>query len=360
MKKIRINLFTWIAIFIGLYFISTLTDDYTAGYNKIILSDFMDKVDNKEISSVDIKGNVIYGETKGGEKFVVNTTFLLDQDKAIKQLKDDGANIKVSPLTNKKSVIFDFILSWLPLFIIFGFYMFKFSSIGGGDGGPFSFAKSKAKLMQMKGKVTFADVAGIDEAKEELREIVDFLKDPEKYTEIGAKIPRGCLLIGSPGTGKTLLAKAIAGEANVPFYFISGSDFVEMFVGVGASRVRDMFTEAKKNAPCLVFIDEIDAVGRHRGVGIGGGNDEREQTLNQLLVEMDGFEGNEGVIVIAATNREDVLDKALLRPGRFDRQITVQLPDVKGREEILKVHAKKVKMAPNIDLASIAKSTSAP
>ena len=358
MKKIKINLFTWIAIFIGLYFISTLTNDYTAGYNKIILSDFLNKVDNKEISSVDIKGNVIYGETKSGEKFVVNTTFLLDQDKTIKQLKEDGANIKVSLLTNKKSAIFDFILSWLPLFIILGFYMFKFSSIGGGDGGPFSFAKSKAKLMQMKGKVTFADVAGIDEAKEELREIVDFLKDPEKYTEIGAKIPRGCLLIGSPGTGKTLLAKAIAGEANVPFYFISGSDFVEMFVGVGASRVRDMFNEAKKNAPCLVFIDEIDAVGRHRGVGVGGGNDEREQTLNQLLVEMDGFEGNEGVIVIAATNREDVLDKALLRPGRFDRQITVQLPDVKGREEILKVHAKKVKMAPNIDLASIAKSTS--
>ena len=200
-------------------------------------------------------------------------------------------------------------------------------------------------------------LSGIDEAKDELKELVDFLKDPDKYTEIGAKIPRGCLLIGPPGTGKTLLAKAIAGEANVPFYFISGSDFVEMFVGVGASRVRDMFSEAKKNAPCLVFIDEIDAVGRHRGVGMGGGNDEREQTLNQLLVEMDGFEGNEGVIVIAATNREDVLDKALLRPGRFDRQITVQLPDVKGREEILQVHAKKVRMAPNVDLKSIAKST---
>jgi cell division protease FtsH len=238
------------------------------------------------------------------------------------------------------------------------FFFARFRGANSGEMNPFSFSRSKAKMLQTKGKVTFEDVAGIDEAKEELRELVDFLMDPEKYTDIGAKIPRGCLLIGPPGTGKTLLAKAIAGEAEVPFYFISGSDFVEMFVGVGASRVRNMFSEAKKTAPCLVFIDEIDAVGRHRGVGIGGGNDEREQTLNQLLVEMDGFEGNDGVIIIAATNREDVLDKALLRPGRFDRQVTIQLPDIKGREEILKVHAKKVKMAPNVDLKSIAKSTS--
>ena len=357
MKKTKNNIFVWIAIFIGLYFISTLTSDYASGYKKIILSDFLNKIESKDVKSVNIKGNIIYGETKSGEKFVVRTTYRLSQFDVIEKLEKDNVEMSVGSESSKSSIIMDVLLSWLPLIVLIGFYVFRFSSIG-GDGGPFSFAKSKAKLMQMKGKVTFADVAGIDEAKEELREIVDFLKDPEKYTEIGAKIPRGCLLIGSPGTGKTLLAKAIAGEANVPFYFISGSDFVEMFVGVGASRVRDMFNEAKKNAPCLVFIDEIDAVGRHRGAGVGGGNDEREQTLNQLLVEMDGFEGNEGVIVIAATNREDVLDKALLRPGRFDRQITVQLPDVKGREEILKVHAKKVKMAPNIDLGSIAKSTS--
>ncbi len=340
-----------------LYILTDMFSGTDSGHKKIILSDFLDKVKSKEIKSIDIKGTTIYGVDNNDEKFVVNTTFLLNQSDTIKELKEDNVKISVTPTTTKKTAFIDFILSWLPLFILAGFYMLRFSSIGGGD-GPFGFSKSKAKLLHIKSKVTFADVAGIDEAKEELKEIVDFLKDPEKYTEIGAKIPRGCLLIGSPGTGKTLLAKAVAGEANVPFYFISGSDFVEMFVGVGASRVRDMFMEAKKNAPCLVFIDEIDAVGRHRGIGIGGGNDEREQTLNQLLVEMDGFEGNEGVIVIAATNREDVLDKALLRPGRFDRQITVQLPDVKGREEILKVHAKKAKIAPSVDLKSIAKSTS--
>lgn len=323
--------------------------------SRIIYSQFLEKVQNREIKIARIKGNNIYGEDVNGIKYITYVSYPAYED-IFKELKAVNSQIEIVQLSNKKGAFINMFFSWLPLLILFGFYFFRFSAIGGGE-GPFSFAKSKAKLLQVKGKFTFKDVAGIDEAKNELVEIVDFLKDPEKYTDIGARIPRGCLLIGPPGTGKTLLAKAIAGEANVPFYFISGSDFVEMFVGVGASRVRDMFTEAKKNAPCIVFIDEIDAVGRRRGASVGGGNDEREQTLNQLLVEMDGFEGNEGVIVIAATNRDDVLDKALLRPGRFDRQITVQLPDVKGREEILKVHAKKVKIAPNIDLKSIAKST---
>lgn len=356
MKKGKNNFLLWVLIFIVIYFFSTFFETQNTGYKKISFSEFVTNVDNKEIKLVELKGNDVLAEKKNGEKISTYGAYILSQEGFMDKILKSGGEVKVSQPSNKGSFLSDFLLGWLPLLLLFGFYFFRFSSKDGAT-SPFSFAKSKAKLLQVKGKVTFADVVGIDEAKEELTEIVDFLKDPEKYTEIGAKIPRGCLLIGSPGTGKTLLAKAIAGEANVPFYFISGSDFVEMFVGVGASRVRDMFSEAKKNAPCLVFIDEIDAVGRHRGVGIGGGNDEREQTLNQLLVEMDGFEGNEGVIVIAATNREDVLDKALLRPGRFDRQIRVQLPDVKGREEILKVHAKKVKMAPNVDLKSIAKST---
>ena len=354
MRKFKNSFFWWILIFISVYFLSTLAIDPNAGYTKISFSDFMDGIN--DFKSIELKGSSAYAEKSNGEKVYTYGAYILSQEKFIDELLQSGKDIKVTQPSSKGSFISDFLIGWLPLILLFGFYFFRFSS-SDGITSPFSFAKSKARLLQVKGKVTFADVAGIDEAKNELAEIVDFLKDPDKYTEIGVKIPRGCLLIGSPGTGKTLLAKAIAGEANVPFFFISGSDFVEMFVGVGASRVRDMFTEAKKNAPCLLFIDEIDAVGRHRGAGVGGGNDEREQTLNQLLVEMDGFEGNEGVIVIAATNREDVLDKALLRPGRFDRQIRVQLPDVKGREEILKVHAKKVKMAPNVDLKSIAKST---
>ena len=352
------NILSWVIILIVIYLVSDFFDQPIGGsYNKMIFSDFVDNIENNNIKNVEIVGGNIKGELRNGEKFSTYINYGVDYPGIIKDLKSNGAAIKIEQPSNKKSIIIDFVVSWLPFIILIWFYSSKFKSFTSGESSPFSFSRSKAKLMQVKGKVTFADVAGIDEAKDELKELVDFLKDPDKYTEIGAKIPRGCLLIGPPGTGKTLLAKAIAGEANVPFYFISGSDFVEMFVGVGASRVRDMFSEAKKNAPCLVFIDEIDAVGRHRGVGMGGGNDEREQTLNQLLVEMDGFEGNEGVIVIAATNREDVLDKALLRPGRFDRQITVQLPDVKGREEILQVHAKKVRMAPNVDLKSIAKST---
>lgn len=355
MKNLKNNFIVWILLlFLFNTFISFVANE-NKDFKEINFSELIMKVNNKEIESVEIKGNNVKGKLKNGEQFYTNAIIY---EKFLEDLKTNDVSFKVLPLVNPKTKIFGEIFSYLPVLLLLGFLLYNIKMMkGGGEGNPFKFGKSKAKLLQMKGKVTFQDVAGVDEAKNELKELVDFLKDHEKYTSIGAKIPRGCLLVGSPGTGKTLLARAIAGEAGVPFFFISGSDFVEMFVGVGASRVRDMFAEAKRNAPCIVFIDEIDAVGRHRGVGIGGGNDEREQTLNQLLVEMDGFEGNEGIIVIAATNREDVLDKALLRPGRFDRQITVQLPDIKGRKEILEVHAKKVKMAPNINLDNVAKST---
>ena len=353
-KNFKKNIISWMLIIGAIFVLSGLFDTNISSKNNIIFSDFLKKIDNNEIQSVDIRGKNITGKLKDGENFY---TMSAEYPDLIKELKDKNVDVRVSPLITKSDKFVSFILSLLPFIILVAIWVYFMKGAGNGAGGAFKFGKSKAKLVQMKGKVTFNDVAGIDEAKEEVAELVDFLKEPEKYTRIGAKIPRGCLLIGEPGTGKTLLARAIAGEANVPFFFISGSDFVEMFVGVGASRVRDMFEEAKKNAPCLIFIDEIDAVGRHRGVGIGGGNDEREQTLNQLLVEMDGFEGNEGVIVIAATNRPDVLDKALMRPGRFDRQITVNLPDYKGREEILKVHAKKVQLASDVDLSVIAKAT---
>ena len=353
-KSSKRNLITWLIIICSIFILSGAFDADIYGKNNIIFSDFLKKIENNEIESVDIRGNTISGKTVDGTAF---TTLSTDYPDLIKELKAKDIDVKVSPTITKGDKFISFILSLLPFLILVGIWVYFIKGASGGASGAFKFAKSKAKLVQMKGKVTFKDVAGIDEAKEEVEELVDFLRDPDKYTKIGARIPRGCLLIGEPGTGKTLLARAIAGEANVPFFFISGSDFVEMFVGVGASRVRDMFEEAKKNAPCLIFIDEIDAVGRHRGIGIGGGNDEREQTLNQLLVEMDGFEGNEGVIVIAATNRPDVLDKALMRPGRFDRQITVNLPDYKGREEILQVHAKKVQLASDVDLSVIAKAT---
>jgi cell division protease FtsH len=324
---------------------------------RVIYSEFLDMIQNNEIGAVEIRGGNIAGALRNGDKFSTYVSSLVDLGDLLKSLRANGVEIKFSSNYSKKYMVLDILGYWLPALIVLVFAILRFRQLGSADGSHFGFYKSKAKLLQIKCEVTFSDVAGIDEAREELKELVDFLRDPEKYTAIGARIPRGCLLVGPPGTGKTLLAKAIAGEANVPFYFIAGSDFVEVFVGVGAGRVREMFAEAKKNAPCLIFIDEIDAVGKHRGVGLGGGSDEREQTLNQLLVEMDGFEGNGGIIVIAATNRRDVLDEALLRPGRFDREITVQLPDVKGREEILRVHARKVKMAPNIDLRSIAKST---
>ena len=317
-------------------------------------SEFIQKIDASEVRDVKIAGERVTGHMTSGEAFYVYVP--ADTDGMFEKLEDSGASVTVDP--QERSALVSFLLSWLPFILIIAVWVFFMRQMQGGGKGAMSFGKSKAKLLTEKsGRVTFDDVAGIDEAKEELQEIVEFLRDPQKYSRLGGKIPKGALLVGPPGTGKTLLARAIAGEAAVPFFTISGSDFVEMFVGVGASRVRDMFEQAKKNAPCIVFIDEIDAVGRHRGAGYGGGNDEREQTLNQLLVEMDGFEANEGVILIAATNRPDVLDPALLRPGRFDRQVTVNNPDINGRDKILQVHARKVPLAPGVDLKRIARST---
>ncbi len=276
----------------------------------------------------------------------------------VSRLIDKGVQIHATPADDNVPSLFGILISWFPMLLLIGVWIFFMRQMQGGGGRAMGFGKSRARLLTEKvGRITFDDVAGIDEAKQELEEIVEYLKDPQKFQRLGGKIPKGVLLVGPPGTGKTLLARAIAGEANVPFFTISGSDFVEMFVGVGASRVRDMFEQGKKNAPCIIFIDEIDAVGRHRGAGLGGGNDEREQTLNQLLVEMDGFEANEGVILIAATNRPDVLDPALLRPGRFDRQVVVPNPDVVGREKILKVHMRKVPLASDVDPRIIARGT---
>ena len=358
MKTPGKNFFIWLVIFAVVMTISNLIGgpDGVSG-NKLIFSEFMKKVDAGEVAQVDIKGSDLVGKFKDGGQFY---TYLPEYPDLVDTLQSKGVEINAVPLVSKSEKVIAGFLGWLPLLVMVGLWIYfaKGASGGGGRGGAFGFGKSRAKLLQeSKVKITFSDVAGIDEAKQELTEIVDFLKDAKKYTDVGAKIPRGCLLIGSPGTGKTLLARAIAGEANVPFFSISGSDFVEMFVGVGASRVRDMFEQAKKSAPCIIFIDEIDAVGRHRGSGVGGGNDEREQTLNQLLVEMDGFADNEGVVIIAATNRPDVLDRALLRPGRFDRQITVPNPDIGGREEILKVHMKKIAAAADIDVKTIARGT---
>ena len=321
---------------------------------RITFSDFLQRVEGNEVSSVVIDGERISGRLGSGAEF---QTIQPGGADVIPDLRQHGVEIRVEP--QQSSGLLSTLGFWLPMLILIGVWIFFLNRMqGGARGGAMGFGKSKAKLLtERAGKVTFDDVAGIDEAKEELEEIVEFLKDPQKYSRLGGKIPKGALLVGPPGTGKTLLARAIAGEAGVPFFTISGSDFVEMFVGVGASRVRDMFEQAKKNAPCIVFIDEIDAVGRHRGAGYGGGNDEREQTLNQLLVEMDGFEANEGVILVAATNRPDVLDPALLRPGRFDRQVVVPNPDVAGREKILHVHARKVPLAPNVDLKVIARGT---
>ena len=353
-KNFKKNIINWLLIIFAIFIFSNIFDFNAQNRNEIIFSEFLNMVDNGNVEEIEIRGREINGKLKDGQKFFTLSTEYPD---LIKELQEKSVAVKVVPLISTTDKIVSYAINSLPFVILIFVWLYFMKGASGGAGGAFKFGKSRAKMVQMKGKITFNDVAGVDEAKEEVKELVDFLKNPDKYTKIGAKIPRGCLLIGEPGTGKTLLARAIAGEADVPFFFISGSDFVEMFVGVGASRVRDMFEEAKKNAPCLIFIDEIDAVGRHRGIGIGGGNDEREQTLNQLLVEMDGFEGNEGVIVIAATNRPDVLDKALMRPGRFDRQITVSLPDYKGREEILQVHAKKVQLASDVDLSVIAKAT---
>jgi len=323
--------------------------------NKIIFSEFLDEVENGRVVQVEIQGNNIRGILSDGNNF---TTYSPNDPNLIEKLSDRGVSISAAPIDEKMPSLFGVLLSWFPMLLLIAVWIFFMRQMQGGRGGAMGFGKSKAKLMnEIKGKVTFNDVAGVEEAKEEVEEVVEFLKDPKKFSRLGGKIPRGCLLVGPPGTGKTLLARAIAGEAGVPFFTISGSDFVEMFVGVGASRVRDMFEQGKKNSPCIIFIDEIDAVGRSRGAGLGGGNDEREQTLNQLLVEMDGFDTNEGVIIIAATNRPDVLDPALLRPGRFDRQVVVSLPDIIGREKILKVHSKKISMTPDINLRTIARGT---
>jgi len=323
--------------------------------NDISFSEFLKEVDNGRVVQVDIKGNNISGILSDGKNF---KTYAPNDPNLVEKLSNRGVGITATPTEDKMPSILGVLLSWFPMLLLIGVWIFFMRQMQGGRGGAMGFGRSKAKLMSdSKKKVTFADVAGVEEAKEEVQEVVEFLKDPRKFMRLGGKIPKGALLVGSPGTGKTLLAKAIAGEASVPFFTISGSDFVEMFVGVGASRVRDMFEQGKKNAPCIIFIDELDAVGRSRGAGLGGGNDEREQTLNQILVEMDGFETNEGVVIIAATNRPDVLDPALLRPGRFDRQVVVPLPDIIGREEILKIHAKKISLGPNIKLKTIAKGT---
>jgi cell division protease FtsH len=320
---------------------------------QIPFSDVMDKIQNGEVNDVTIKGNEMLGNYKTGKSFKTN---LPEYPDLVKDLRARGVKINAEPV--KESAWYNFLVVWAPLILMAVWFMFIMRNMQMGGNKAMSFGKSKAKLLnESTKKVTFNEVAGMDEAKVEVQEIIEILKDPQKFQKLGGKIPKGVLLVGPPGTGKTLLARAIAGEAGVPFLSISGSDFVEMFVGVGASRVRDLFEQGKKNAPCIIFIDEIDAVGRHRGAGLGGGHDEREQTLNQLLVEMDGFESNEGVILVAATNRPDVLDPALLRPGRFDRMVVLPRPDLNGRIGVLKVHTQKIKLAPNVDIESIARGT---
>ncbi|MDX2319002.1 MAG: ATP-dependent zinc metalloprotease FtsH [Moritella sp.] len=350
------NLILWLVIAVVLMSVFQSFGPNDNSSNQLDYSSFVQQVRNKQVNEVKINGRTIRGVSQGGQKFV---TFLPAEDP---QLLNDllNNNVKVfGEPEEESSLLTSIFISWFPMLLLIGVWVFFMRQMQGGGGkGAMSFGKSKARLMsEDQIKTTFADVAGCDEAKEEVAELVDYLKDPSRFQKLGGKIPTGILLVGSPGTGKTLLAKAIAGEAKVPFFTISGSDFVEMFVGVGASRVRDMFEQAKKTSPCIIFIDEIDAVGRKRGSGMGGGHDEREQTLNQMLVEMDGFEGNEGIIVIAATNRPDVLDPALLRPGRFDRQVTVGLPDIRGRDQILKVHMRKVPISDDVETVLIARGT---
>ena len=352
------NLIMWaviIVLTIGLYNMFKNPQNNSAQSNNLIFSQFLNEVENGRVVEVQIQGNKINGVLSDGQQF---SSYSPNDPNLIEKLTNKGVSISAAPLDEKMPSLFGVLLSWFPMLLLIAVWIFFMRQMQGGKGGAMGFGRSKAKMMnEVKGKVTFNDVAGVEEAKEEVEEVVEFLKDPRKFSRLGGKIPRGCLLVGPPGTGKTLLARAIAGEAGVPFFTISGSDFVEMFVGVGASRVRDMFEQGKKHSPCIIFIDEIDAVGRSRGAGLGGGNDEREQTLNQLLVEMDGFDTNEGVIIIAATNRPDVLDPALLRPGRFDRQVVVSLPDIIGREKILKVHSKKISMTPDINLRTVARGT---
>ena len=350
------NLMMWgviVLLIVGLFNLFK-NPKHPVASDTVPFSSFLKNVEDGRVVRVEIKGNDIEGVLADGTAF---KTYAPNDPNLVEKLASKGVNITAAPQDNQMPSLWGILLSWFPMLLLIGVWVFFMRQMQGGK-GAMGFGKSKAKLLsEARGKVTFNDVAGIDEAKEEVEEIVEFLRDPRKFRRLGGKIPKGALLIGPTGTGKTLLAKAIAGEASVPFFSISGSDFVEMFVGVGASRVRDMFEQGKKNAPCIIFIDEIDAVGRSRGAGLGGGNDEREQTLNQLLVEMDGFETNEGVILIAATNRPDVLDPALIRPGRFDRQVVVPNPDIVGREAILKIHSKKINMGPDVKLRTIARGT---
>ncbi len=351
------NLALWVIIGLLVFALFNLFQSASprGGQQPIAYSDFLSQVESGDIREVTIKGRQITGLFRDGRTV---STLSPEDPNLIGKLQKHSVRISAQPPEDGSPTIWGVLISWFPMLLLIGVWVFFMRQMQAGGGKAMGFGKSRARLLTEKtGRVTFEDVAGIDEAKQELEEVVEFLKDPQKFQRLGGKIPKGCLLVGPPGTGKTLLARAIAGEANVPFFTISGSDFVEMFVGVGASRVRDMFEQGKKNAPCIIFIDEIDAVGRHRGAGLGGGNDEREQTLNQLLVEMDGFESNEGVILIAATNRPDVLDPALLRPGRFDRQVVVSNPDILGREQILKVHMRKVQIGADVDARVIARGT---
>ena len=353
MNRLNKNIALWLGVVLVFVLLINLFSQPRVKRDEINLSEFLDLVEKGEISEVLIQGDYVQGTLLSGRQFkTYNPGYTkLIEDLREKEVMITGEEERQSPWTT-------ILISWFPMVIIIAIWVFLMRQMQAGGGKAMSFGKSRAKLLtEQQQKFTFEDVAGIDEAKEELEEIIDFLKDPKKFTVLGGRIPKGVILMGAPGTGKTLLARAIAGEAGVPFFSISGSDFVEMFVGVGASRVRDLFMQGKKNAPCIIFIDEIDAVGRHRGAGLGGGHDEREQTLNQLLVEMDGFESNEGVILIAATNRPDVLDPALLRPGRFDRRVVVPLPDIKGRKGILTVHAKNKPLADDVDLETVAKGT---
>ena len=350
------NIALWLLISLVMIFLFNYfnTTEQTRAKTTLSYTQFLELVKNGKVTKVLLQGEEITGEQADGKPF---KTYSPNDPNLIRLLQDKKVEISVRPKEDTPWYT-TLLVSWLPMLLLVGIWIFFMRQMQAGGGKAMSFGKSRARLMTENSvKVTFKDVAGIEEAKEEVAEIIEFLKDPKKFTRLGGRIPKGVLLVGSPGSGKTLLARAIAGEAGVPFFSISGSDFVEMFVGVGAARVRDLFLQAKKNAPCIVFIDEIDAVGRHRGAGLGGGHDEREQTLNQLLVEMDGFESNEGVILIAATNRPDVLDPALLRPGRFDRQVVVPIPDVKGREEILRVHTRRVPLDPSVDLSILARST---
>lgn len=356
MSDMAKNLILWVVIAVVLMSVFSSFGPQQVSSQQVPYSKFLDDVNNRQVEAVIIEGRLIQAFKRTGEKFV---TYSPDDPEMVSELLNAGVEIRARP-QEEQSLLMQIFISWFPMLLLIAVWIFFMRQMQGGVGGrgAMSFGKSRARLLgEDQVKVTFSDVAGVEEAKEEVAELVEFLRDPGKFQKLGGKIPRGVLMVGSPGTGKTLLAKAIAGEAKVPFFSISGSDFVEMFVGVGASRVRDMFEQAKKHAPCIIFIDEIDAVGRHRGAGLGGGHDEREQTLNQLLVEMDGFEGNEGVIVIAATNRPDVLDPALLRPGRFDRQVVVPLPDVRGREQILRVHMRKVPIGDDVKPSIIARGT---